>query len=57
MISPGFLENSTGVPPQRLPAGQPGRFEDVLGALDYLLSESADFISGTNLLVTGAWNL
>lgn len=57
MISPGFLENSTGVPPQRLPAGRPGRFEDVLGALDYLLSESAGSISGTNLLVTGAWNL
>jgi NAD(P)-dependent dehydrogenase (short-subunit alcohol dehydrogenase family) len=57
MISPGFLENSVGHPPKRLPAGQPGRFEDVLGALDYLLSEGAGSISGTNLLVTGAWNL
>ena len=57
MISPGFLENSVGRPPQRLPAGQPGRFVDILGALDYLLSEQASYVSGTNLLVSGAWNL
>jgi 3-oxoacyl-[acyl-carrier protein] reductase len=57
MISPGFLENSVGAPPEELPAGQPGRFADVLGALDYLLSEQAGYVSGTNLLVTGAWNL
>lgn len=57
MISPGFLENSVGSPPQRLPAGQPGRFADIMGALDYLLSEQAGYVSGTNLLVTGAWNL
>src|SRR5438128_2287166 len=57
MISPGFLENSVGRPPQRLPAGHPGSFNDILGALDYLLSEQASYVSGTNLLVTGAWNL
>jgi 3-oxoacyl-[acyl-carrier protein] reductase len=57
MISPGFLENSVGSPPEELPAGSPGRFEDVLGALDYLLSAQARYVSGTNLLVTGAWNL
>jgi 3-oxoacyl-[acyl-carrier protein] reductase len=57
MISPGFLENSVGEPPERLPAGQPGRFEDILGAIDYLLSPVAAQVSGTNLLVTGAWNL
>jgi 3-oxoacyl-[acyl-carrier protein] reductase len=57
MISPGFLENSVGNPPEELPTGLPGRFEDILGALDYLLSEPARAVSGTNLLVTGAWNL
>jgi NAD(P)-dependent dehydrogenase (short-subunit alcohol dehydrogenase family) len=57
MISPGFLENSLGSSPVQLPAGQPGRFEDVLGALDYLLSEPARYVSGANLLVSGAWNL
>jgi NAD(P)-dependent dehydrogenase (short-subunit alcohol dehydrogenase family) len=57
MISPGFLDNSVGSPPQRLPAGRPGSFTDILGALDYLLSEQARYVSGTNLLVTGAWQL
>lgn len=57
MMSPGFLENSVGEVPRNLPTGQPGRFEDMLGALDYLLSDRARQVSGTNLLVTGAWNL
>ncbi|MGQ4807666.1 3-oxoacyl-[acyl-carrier-protein] reductase FabG [Candidatus Entotheonellaceae bacterium PAL068K] len=57
MISPGFLDHSVGDPPMQLPARFPGRFEDILGALDYLLSESAGYVSGANLLVTGAWNL
>ncbi len=57
MISPGFLENSVGDPGSVLPAGHPGCFEDILGALDYLLSDQSSQVSGTNLLVTGAWNL
>jgi 3-oxoacyl-[acyl-carrier protein] reductase len=57
MVSPGFLENSVGSPPQALPAGAPGGFDDVLGALGYLISDQASHVSGTNLLVTGAWNL
>jgi len=48
MISPGFLENSGGRPPPRLPAGQPGRFAAIMGALDYLLCEPASSVSGTN---------
>src|SRR5262249_59442532 len=35
MISPGFLENSVGRPPQRIPAGQPARFVDSLAAPDH----------------------
>lgn len=57
MISPGFLENSVGSPPQRLPAGRTGSFQDILGAVDYLLSAQASYVSGTNLLVAGAWQL
>ena len=57
MISPGFLDNSVGSPPAQLPAGRPGSFDDVVGALDYLLSDQARYISGTNILVAGAWNL
>ena len=56
MISPGFLENSVGRPTTAT-AGRASCFNDILGALDYLLSEQASYVSGTNLLVTGAWNL
>ena len=57
MISPGFLENSVGSPGEAIPAGRAGRFEDIAGALDFLLSDAAQYVSGTNLLVNGGWNL
>jgi 3-oxoacyl-[acyl-carrier protein] reductase len=57
MISPGFLDNSVGSPPEQLPAGRPGSFDDILGALEYLLSDQARYVSGANVLVSGAWNL
>ena len=57
MISPGFLENSVGEPGENIPLGGPTAFADVLAALDYLLSDGAAHVSGTNLLVNGAWNL
>lgn len=57
MISPGFLENSVGDPASALPLGRKGSFGDVLGALDYLISDAADYVSGSNLVVSGAWNL
>jgi NAD(P)-dependent dehydrogenase (short-subunit alcohol dehydrogenase family) len=40
-----------------VPAGRLGRFEDVLGALDYLLSPQAGYVTGANLVVSGGWNL
>jgi NAD(P)-dependent dehydrogenase (short-subunit alcohol dehydrogenase family) len=57
MISPGFLENSIGAPTSPIPAGRPGFFSDVIPALDFLLSKEAGYVSGTNLLVNGGWNL
>ncbi len=57
MVSPGFLENSVGRPPHKLPAGRKGSFDDIAGALDYLLSPQAAYVSGSNILASGAWNL
>ena len=57
MISPGFLENSVGEAPSSIPAGRTGRFEDVLGALDYLVSDRAAYVSGANIIVSGGWNI
>lgn len=56
-VSPGILENSVDGPGGPIPAGRRGRFDDVLGALDYLLSPEAAYVSGTNLIVSGGWNL
>ncbi len=56
-ISPGFLENSEGDPGSPLPAGRKGRYEDVLGALAYLLSPEAEYVTGANIVVSGGWNL
>ena len=57
MVSPGFLENSVGAPGEPIPAGRPGAFADIAGAVDYLVSDAARYVSGTNLLVNGGWNL
>jgi len=57
MISPGWLENSLGPSNPDLPAGRRGTFRDITGALDYLLSDAAAYVSGTNIIVSGGFNL
>jgi NAD(P)-dependent dehydrogenase (short-subunit alcohol dehydrogenase family) len=56
-ISPGFMENSVGEPGSPVPAGRLGKFTDILGAMDYLLSPVADYTTGANLIVSGGWNV
>lgn len=57
-ISPGYLENSIDLPPARsLPGGRAVRFGEVFAAIRYLLSPEADHVTGTNLIVSGGWNL
>ena len=60
VLSPGHLENSVDLPEDiaaAVPAGRAGREEDILGALDYLLSPAADYVTGQNLDVAGGFNL
>ena len=56
LVSPGFLDNSVGEAGP-VPLGRLGTFADIWGAVRYLLSPEADYVSGTNLVVSGAWNL
>lgn len=56
-ISPGFLEGSLGQPGAVPPAWRPGRYADILAALDFLSSPQAEYITGANLVVSGGWNL
>jgi len=57
-ISPGYLENSVQLPPpSSLPAGRPVSFSEVLSAVHYLISPEASQVTGTNLILSGGWNL
>lgn len=58
MVSPGFLENSVGSPGQQaIPAGRKGSFDDVTGAVEFLASEASGYVTGSNIVVGGGWNL
>jgi 3-oxoacyl-[acyl-carrier protein] reductase len=58
MVSPGFLDNSLGaLSPQEVPAGRLGTFEDVYAAVRFLALEAPVYITGSNLMVGGGWNL
>ena len=39
----------------RIPLGRVGKPEDVVGAVVYLASPSADLVTGSTLLVDGGW--
>lgn len=58
MVSPGFLQNSVGhLPSGEVPAGRLGSFGDVYSAVRYLAMEAPAYITGSNLMVGGGWNL
>jgi 3-oxoacyl-[acyl-carrier protein] reductase len=62
-ISPGFIE--TGSVPQEelsrsfqsIPAGYMGAPDDAAGAVQYLLSDEARYVNGTNIHLSGAWGV
>jgi 3-oxoacyl-[acyl-carrier protein] reductase len=59
MISPGTLFNSVKKPSMTaadyIPAGRFCRYDDLLGMLDYLLSERASYVSGGHFVVSGGY--
>lgn len=58
MISPGYLENSLGLPPVgKIPAGRFGTFDDVSNALLFLIDPKNSYLTGSNLVLSGGWNL
>lgn len=58
MISPGILENSVDVNEAPvIPAGRLGKADDIIGAIRFLLRPESDYINGSNLVVSGGWNL
>lgn len=58
MISPGYLDNSVELPhPGIIPAGRHGTFADVYHAVRHLLDPASGYLTGSNLVVSGGWNL
>jgi 3-oxoacyl-[acyl-carrier protein] reductase len=58
MISPGVMGNSIGESKaQPMPAGRLGTFEDIFAAVRFLLREAPPYLTGSNLIVSGGYNL
>jgi len=58
LISPGFLEvGEFPIDPQRIPARRLGFVKEVVAAVLYLISEEAAYVNGTEIVVSGGWNI
>ena len=57
MVSPGLIEGGVLPKNQNIPAGRLGTFDDVSSAVQFLVSDQARYITGTNLIVSGGWKI
>ena len=57
MVSPGLMEDGILPANTNIPAGRLGTFKDVSSAVQFLASEKAGYITGTNVVVAGGWKL
>jgi|DewCreStandDraft_4_1066084.scaffolds.fasta_scaffold21796_2 3-oxoacyl-[acyl-carrier protein] reductase len=59
MVSPGTLFNSvlkpSTDPRDYIPAGRFCRYQDILGALDYLLGDEASYVTGGHFVISGGY--
>jgi 3-oxoacyl-[acyl-carrier protein] reductase len=62
-VSPGFIDSKSAPDEElqsmskKIPAGRVGAVEDCVGAVRYLLSDEAAYVTGTNVVVSGGWGL
>lgn len=57
MVSPGLIEGGILPSDKHVPKGRLGQVKDISEAVLFLVSEEADFITGTNLIVAGGWKI
>jgi NAD(P)-dependent dehydrogenase (short-subunit alcohol dehydrogenase family) len=58
LISPGLLTNTIKTPEtKKIPAGRMGTFDDIGNAVEFLLKPESNYLNGSNLIVSGGWNL
>lgn len=53
-VSPYVVENSDEFPTE-LPRGRPASFDDISQAVSFFLDADSDYVSGTNVEVSGGW--
>jgi 3-oxoacyl-[acyl-carrier protein] reductase len=57
MVSPGVLVDSIdGTPPEEMPSGRLGTYDEILRAVRFLLTNEAAAVTATNLHVGDGWN-
>jgi 3-oxoacyl-[acyl-carrier protein] reductase len=57
VVSPGVMENSVSKPIDAIPMGRTGHLEELAGAVRYLLSPEAAYVTGVHIEIAGGWNL
>jgi 3-oxoacyl-[acyl-carrier protein] reductase len=57
MVSPGLIEGGILPGKKNIPQRKLGKLRDVVEAVLFLISEEANFITGTNLIVAGGWKI
>lgn len=58
MVSPGYLDNSVGLPDlKEIPAGRYGCANDIYSVIRFLTSRESAYVTGTDIVVSGGWNL
>ena len=55
-ISPGVMENAVVKPIERMPMGRYANYEDITNAILFLLKNESNYVTGTNLKVSGGYN-
>jgi len=57
VISPGVLATSVSQPIEEIPMGRLGRLSELVGAVKYLISAEAAYVTGVTIEVAGGWNV
>jgi len=57
LLSPGVLENSVSQPIEDIPKKRVALFSEFIDTLEFLISDQADYLTGTHLEVAGGWRL
>ncbi|MBI3470941.1 MAG: SDR family oxidoreductase, partial [Candidatus Solibacter usitatus] len=62
-VSPGFIQSGSAPEAElasmvkNIPAGYVGALSDAVSAVNYLLSDEARYITGSNLHLSGGWGI